>query len=67
MTVGYVILVCRGIYTCPGQLMYMIRICECYTDELTGFEEVWNGNARKHLPGWSGSSNVHDTTGKIRL
>lgn len=23
--------------------------------ELGGFEEAWNGNARKVLPGWTGS------------
>lgn len=24
-------------------------------DDLDGFEEAWNGNARKVLPGWTGS------------
>lgn len=36
-------------------------------DELAGFEESWNGNAQKHLPGWSGSFNGHDSIGKICL
>ncbi|KAE8662705.1 hypothetical protein F3Y22_tig00113156pilonHSYRG00080 [Hibiscus syriacus] len=30
-------------------------------DELTGFEETWNGKAQKHLPGWSESFIGHDT------
>ena len=38
-----------------------------FPDEIAGFEEAWNGNARKHLPGWSGSFNGHDTIGKICL
>ncbi|KAE8699872.1 hypothetical protein F3Y22_tig00110569pilonHSYRG00105 [Hibiscus syriacus] len=32
-------------------------------NELTGFEESWNGKAQKHLPGWSGSFIGHDTIG----
>ncbi|XP_039011340.1 uncharacterized protein LOC120140421 isoform X2 [Hibiscus syriacus] len=32
-------------------------------DELTGFEESWNGKAQKHLPGWSGSFIGQDTIG----
>ena len=33
--------------------MFMCPILFCTSEELSGFEEVWNGNARKHLPGWS--------------
>ncbi|XP_039062697.1 uncharacterized protein LOC120207253 [Hibiscus syriacus] len=32
-------------------------------DELTGFEESWNGKAQKYLPGWSESFIDHDTIG----
>ncbi|KHG09391.1 Myeloid leukemia factor 1 [Gossypium arboreum] len=46
-----------------GRVETMQTLHNLNEDELTGFEEAWNGNARKHLPGWSGSSNVHDTTG----
>ncbi|XP_022759207.1 myeloid leukemia factor 1-like [Durio zibethinus] len=35
-------------------------------DELAGFEEAWNGNARKYLPGWSGNFNGHDSIGTGR-
>lgn len=30
------------------------------SDELDGFEEVWKGKARKHLPGWTGGSSTHE-------
>nr|KJB20819.1 hypothetical protein B456_003G166700 [Gossypium raimondii] len=50
-----------------GRVETMQALHNLNEDELSGFEEAWNGNARKHLPGWSGSSNVHDATGKIRL
>lgn len=36
-----------------------------FPDELTGFEEAWNGSARGHLPGWSGTFNGHDRIGMI--
>ncbi|KAG5539777.1 hypothetical protein RHGRI_020106 [Rhododendron griersonianum] len=29
-------------------------------EELSGFEEVWKGSARKHLPGWSEGFNLQD-------
>ncbi|KAH6754921.1 hypothetical protein C2S53_019375 [Perilla frutescens var. hirtella] len=29
-------------------------------DELVGFEQAWNGNAKKHLPGWSEESASRD-------
>lgn len=38
-----------------------------FPDELSGFEEAWNGNARKHLPGLSGNFIGHDSIGKIFL
>lgn len=36
-------------------------------DEIPGFEEAWKGNARQHLPGWTGSLAGHDNMGKIVL
>ncbi|GFZ01210.1 glycine-rich protein [Actinidia rufa] len=35
-------------------------------DELSGFEEAWKGNARKHLPGWNEGLNMHDVSGFTR-
>lgn len=32
-------------------------------DELAGFDEAWNGNARKQLPGWTGSFIGHNDIG----
>ncbi|GMJ04817.1 hypothetical protein HRI_004151000 [Hibiscus trionum] len=46
-----------------GRVETMQTLHNLNEDELTGFEEAWNGNARKHLPGWSGVSNNHDTIG----
>ncbi|ESR53652.1 hypothetical protein CICLE_v10024304mg, partial [Citrus x clementina] len=34
-------------------------------DELDGFEEAWNGNARKVLPGWTGSFIGHNEMGSV--
>ncbi|XP_038726210.1 uncharacterized protein LOC120017164 [Tripterygium wilfordii] len=31
--------------------------------EVAGFEEAWEGNARKHLPGWMANAGSHDTAG----
>lgn len=36
-------------------------------DELPVFEETWNGHARQHVPGWSGSFGGLDNIGKIIL
>lgn len=36
-----------------------IFVLSC-TDELTGFEQAWNGNAKKHLPGWREESSSRD-------
>ncbi|KAL4280491.1 hypothetical protein GQ457_03G020380 [Hibiscus cannabinus] len=46
-----------------GRVETMQTLHNLNEDELTGFEEAWNGNARKHLPGWSGVYNTHDTIG----
>ncbi|KAK8676447.1 hypothetical protein V6N13_142021 [Hibiscus sabdariffa] len=46
-----------------GRVETMQTLHNLNEDELTGFEEAWNGNARKHLPGWSGVYNGHDTIG----
>lgn len=32
-------------------------------DEFGGFEEAWNGNARKVLPGWTGNFIGHNQLG----
>ncbi|KAA8521919.1 hypothetical protein F0562_012767 [Nyssa sinensis] len=32
-------------------------------EELSGFEEAWKANTRKHLPGWTEGLNVHDSMG----
>ncbi|XP_031268244.1 uncharacterized protein LOC116126715 [Pistacia vera] len=32
-------------------------------DELADFEEAWDGNARKYLPGWTGSFSGHNKMG----
>lgn len=32
-------------------------------DELTGFEQAWNGNARRHLPGWREGFSIQDDMG----
>lgn len=36
-----------------------------FLDELADFEEAWDGNARKYLPGWTGSFRGHNNIGKI--
>lgn len=35
------------------------------SDELAGFEDAWNGKARNHLPGWTGSFSGHIDMGTI--
>nr|XP_043634474.1 uncharacterized protein LOC122605577 [Erigeron canadensis] len=35
-------------------------------DELGGFEEAWKGEARKHLPGWTGGVSTHEVIGGPR-
>ena len=37
------------------------------SDELSGFEEAWKGNARKHLPGWNEGLNMHDGMDKFAI
>ncbi|XWS61908.1 hypothetical protein CRYUN_Cryun07bG0164800 [Craigia yunnanensis] len=46
-----------------GRVNTMQALHNLNEDELAGFEESWNGNAPKHLPGWSGSFNGHDSIG----
>ena len=36
-----------------GRVDTMQTLHNLNEEELSGFEQVWNGNARKHLPGWS--------------
>lgn len=38
--------------------------CE-FLDELVDFEKAWDGNARKHLRGWTGHISGHNNMGKI--
>ncbi|XVF13286.1 hypothetical protein REPUB_Repub08aG0195800 [Reevesia pubescens] len=46
-----------------GRVDKMQALHNLNEDELDGFEEAWNGNARKHLRGWSGGVNGHDSIG----
>ncbi|CAL5429757.1 unnamed protein product [Camellia sinensis] len=43
-----------------GRVGTMQTLHNLNEEELSGFEEAWKGNARKHLPGWSEGFNVHD-------
>lgn len=36
-----------------------------FPDELAGFDKAWNGNARKQLPGWTGSFLGHNGIGML--
>lgn len=36
-------------------------------DELTGFGQAWNGNAKKHLPGWREESSSRDVMRRGRI
>lgn len=36
-------------------------------DELAGFEDVWRGNAREHLPGWNEGLNAHGAIGECHF
>ncbi|KAK9277327.1 hypothetical protein L1049_006868 [Liquidambar formosana] len=51
-----------------GKVDTMQTLHNLNEDELTGFEEAWKGNARKHLPGWSerfgDQDNMHIFVGK---
>jgi len=38
-----------------------------FPDELSGFEEAWNGNAKKHMPGLAGNFIGHNNMGKSNL
>ncbi|KAK9277285.1 hypothetical protein L1049_006825 [Liquidambar formosana] len=46
-----------------GKVDTMQTLHNLNEDELTGFEEAWKGNARKHLPGWSERFGDHDNMG----
>lgn len=35
-------------------------------DEVHGFEEAWNGKAKKHLPGWTGGAITNEGFGEAR-
>jgi myeloid leukemia factor 1 len=37
-----------------GNVDMMQTLHNLNEDELVGFDEAWKGNARKHIPGWSG-------------
>ncbi|KAK9079730.1 hypothetical protein SSX86_001403 [Deinandra increscens subsp. villosa] len=49
-----------------GQVDTMQVLHNINEDELDGFEEVWKGKARKHLPGWTGGSSNHEGLGEPR-
>ncbi|GAB4834251.1 hypothetical protein Ancab_032517 [Ancistrocladus abbreviatus] len=46
-----------------GRVDTMQTLHNLKEDELTGFEEAWKGNARKHLPGWSTRLEGRDNSG----
>ncbi|GMJ15016.1 hypothetical protein HRI_005170800 [Hibiscus trionum] len=46
-----------------GRVDTMQTLHNLNEDELAGFEESWNGKARKHLPGWSGNFIGHNSIG----
>ncbi|XP_042481416.1 myeloid leukemia factor 1-like [Macadamia integrifolia] len=46
-----------------GKVDTMQTLHNLNEDELPGFEESWQGNARKHLPGWSEGFNRQANTG----
>ncbi|XP_057462555.1 uncharacterized protein LOC130752736 isoform X4 [Actinidia eriantha] len=43
-----------------GRVNTMQTLHNLNEDELSGFEEAWKGNARKHLSGWNEGLNMHD-------
>lgn len=45
-----------------GRVDTMQTLHNINEEELSGFEEVWKGKARKHLPGWSEGLNLQDGT-----
>ncbi|XP_076950623.1 uncharacterized protein LOC143623657 [Bidens hawaiensis] len=49
-----------------GQVDTMQVLHNINEDELGGFEDVWKGKARKHLPGWTSGSNTHEGLGESR-
>ncbi|KAI3687467.1 hypothetical protein L1987_81164 [Smallanthus sonchifolius] len=49
-----------------GQVDTMQVLHNINEDELDGFEEVWKGKARKHLPGLTGGSSTHEGLGEPR-
>ncbi|KAF5797606.1 putative myeloid leukemia factor [Helianthus annuus] len=49
-----------------GQVDTMQVLHNINEDELDGFEEVWNGKARKHLPGWTAGSSTREGLGEPR-
>ncbi|MFS8003774.1 putative myeloid leukemia factor [Helianthus anomalus] len=49
-----------------GQVDTMQVLHNINEDELDGFEKVWNGKARKHLPGWTAGSSTREGLGEPR-
>ncbi|XP_057510004.1 uncharacterized protein LOC130792496 isoform X2 [Actinidia eriantha] len=47
-------------FNSDGKVDTMQTLHNLNEDELSGFEEAWKGNARKHLPGWNEGLNMHD-------
>ncbi|KDP25594.1 hypothetical protein JCGZ_20750 [Jatropha curcas] len=46
-----------------GKVNTMQTLHNLHEDELAGFEEAWDGNTRKYLPGWNGNFSGHDGVG----
>ncbi|KAL5815268.1 hypothetical protein ACOSQ3_026058 [Xanthoceras sorbifolium] len=46
-----------------GKVDMMQTLHNLDEDELSGFEEAWNGNARKHMPGWTSNIIGHNNIG----
>ncbi|KAI9174088.1 hypothetical protein LWI28_011789 [Acer negundo] len=46
-----------------GKVDMMQTLHNLNEDQLSGFEQAWNGNARKHMPGWTGNLTGHNNMG----
>lgn len=40
-----------------------LTVVTCMIDELSGFNEAWNGSARNHMPGSTGNFIGHNNMG----
>ncbi|KAK3224797.1 hypothetical protein Dsin_004659 [Dipteronia sinensis] len=46
-----------------GKVDKMQTLHNLNEDQLSGFEQAWNGKARKHMPGWTGNLTGHNNMG----